>query len=1003
MDTISSQNPLPEYQHLQQQLKFEQLISGISARFINLPAHEIETAICESLRQVGELVNVESVSFYELTQKSPSGWNTFEWHAPQLAQSQPTFLHPLKVHAEDLLHHGPLVISDVSMIPADWHAGLESSAATGLKTGIVTPIYLNGQFYGIIMISSVLEKRDWPPELAGRIEFIGEIFANALFRQQSEERIRFQAGLLNAVGEAVIATTPEGEVTYWNPAAEQLYGWSADEALGQDIVKVTPANTTVLQATRIMEHMKTGQAWLGEFLVQNRAGEEFPALVTNTPVLDDNGQLVSIIGLSQNISAQKRTEQKLQYRIAFDALVSEISTDLILLEADQIDAGIELALEKIAKFVNAEAGYVFLFAPDKQSYWLEYLWQTDGGVMDKARLHDLDINDLPYFNQRRLQKLPLVVSSIDDLPPEASAERQLYEETGYQSALEVPMLWQDDVIGFVGLTGLNEPHPWNNDDIQLLTIVGQMITNALKRKVAEKKLRQELEFHEAIIQNAASGLCVFHTTADYPYLEFTEWNRKMVEITGYSLAKINRLGWYQTLYVDPIERERAKTRLSATSLRNNIRAEERTITRIDGQERLVSIFTTNFRSADGTLHTLALMQDITEQHRLAREKEELEAQLRRSQRLDTVGTLAGGIAHDFNNLLMPIIGFAELAELRLPADHTVIQYLHRITDAANQAKDLIQQILTFSRQVEKEHHPIQLAPIIKESLKLLRATLPTTIQIEQNIAPNCPSVMGDPAQIHQVIMNLCANGFQAMQQSGGILTVSLEQFDSGNAGDYPQLQLAAQPYLKLTVRDTGTGMDDYTRDRVFEPFFTTHKIGQASGLGLSIVHGIVKNHKGEVLIHSTPDQGTEVTVFLPAVQAQPQASGAHTHTLYSGSGTILLVDDNATIVEVTTEMLTQFGYTVLAFTDSVEALKAFVDNANDIDLVITDQVMPNLNGIELAEKISQICPDVPLVLTTGYSEIIEKTLPEHLKIVTVLKKPIGFAALGKTMADILAK
>jgi CheY-like chemotaxis protein len=352
---------------------------------------------------------------------------------------------------------------------------------------------------------------------------------------------------------------------------------------------------------------------------------------------------------------------------------------------------------------------------------------------------------------------------------------------------------------------------------------------------------------------------------------------------------------------------------------------------------------------------------------------------------------------------MPIIGFSELAELRLPPDHTVVQYLHRINDAANQAKELVQQILTFSRQVEKEHHPIQVAPIIKESLKLLRSTLPASIQIEQNIDSNCPPVMGESAQIHQVIMNLCTNAFQAMEETGGTLTVVLKQLTAADATDYPQLQLAARPYISFTVFDTGKGMNAYTRDRVLEPFFTTRKIGEATGLGLSVVHGIVKNHQGEMLINSEPGQGTEVAVFLPAVQPEPTPSNAHTHSLYAGSGTILLVDDNKTIVDVTNEMLTQFGYTVLTSTSSAEAFRIFVDNASDIDLVITDYSMPNLNGIELAQEISQLRPNLPLVLTTGYSEVIAKDFPENLKIITVLKKPVGFATLGKTMAEILAK
>ncbi|GAB4452261.1 MAG: hypothetical protein Kow0031_34670 [Anaerolineae bacterium] len=984
---------------MQRQLDFERLISGISARFVSLPATDIEAAILDSLRQIGEFFGVEHVSLNELVDTPAAKWNSIVWYVPEMAHTLPHDVSNLKVLSQEILHQEPLVIDDVARIPADWLAERQLVNATGFKTGILSPLYIGETYVGVICIASVQEKQSWSPQTVDRVKFVGETLANALYRQRSEERLEFKARLLNAVGQAVIATTPDGTITYWNPAAEQLYGWSASEALGRNVLELTPSKASTAQAAQILENMQTGQTWSGEFLVQDRHGREFPAHVTDRPVHNEKNELVGIIGLSQDITAQKQTEQNLQYRVNFDALVSEISTDLILLEAADIDPGIETALGKIARFVTADGGYVFLISPDKSRYWLEHLWQVDEGVMDKDVLRNLDINDLPYFAGLRLQKKPNIICSVDDLPADATLERRLFAEVGYKSALEIPMLSEDDVIGYVGLYFLRRPHNWNKDEIQLLTIVGQMITNALRRKQAEQQLRQELNFHEAIIQNAASGLCVCHAISEYPYLKFTEWNRKMVEISGYTQAEINRLGWYQTVYPDPIDRERAKTRIAAMQRGHSLQSEEWTITRKDGEQRLVVITTTGFCSADGATHNLALIQDITEQNRLAHEKMVLEAQLRRSQRLDTIGTLAGGIAHDFNNLLMPIIGFAELAELRLPADHSVVPYLHQIGDAANRAKELVQQILMFSRQVEGERRPVELAPIISESLKLLRPTLPTTIQIDFVIEPNCDPVLGEPTQIHQIIMNLCTNAFQAMQKSGGNLTLELAQLTAEEAAAFPHVKLASRPYVKLVVSDTGEGMTAYVRDRIFEPFFTTRKVGEGTGLGMSVVHGIVRNYDGDIYIASEPGNGTEVAIFLPTVQTVPPPSRPSLSALPVKPATILLVDDDPTVLEVTDEMLTKFGYTVLKTGSSTEALEIFFAKADEIDLVLTDFTMPAMNGIELAQKINQLRPNTPIVLTTGHSEQTVSEFPEQLRNITVLKKPMGFVALGKAIAQ----
>ena len=379
----------------------------------------------------------------------------------------------------------------------------------------------------------------------------------------------------------------------------------------------------------------------------------------------------------------------------------------------------------------------------------------------------------------------------------------------------------------------------------------------------------------------------------------------------------------------------------------------------------------------------------------------LEKQLRQAQKMEAIGTLAGGIAHDFNNILTIIIGYAEILLDGVSGDDAMREDLEEVLKAGYRARGLVEQILTFSRQTDQERRPLQIAPIVKEALKLLRASIPKTVEIRENIVPESGMILADPTQIHQVLMNLCTNSAHAMREKGGRLEVGLidVDLDYETAAQYPDL--SPGPYLRLTVSDTGHGMDRTVRERIFDPFFTTKGPGEGTGLGLAMVYGIVKSHRGEITVYSEPGKGTTFHVFLPKVEVESIPSPEPLVPLYQGKERILFVDDEEAVVQMGRKMLERLGYEVIISTDGREALEIFRSQPEQIDLVITDQTMPNITGAELARELMGIRPDIPIILCTGFSEVISVEEAKALGIREFVMKPFATREIAEITRHVL--
>jgi signal transduction histidine kinase/CheY-like chemotaxis protein len=379
-----------------------------------------------------------------------------------------------------------------------------------------------------------------------------------------------------------------------------------------------------------------------------------------------------------------------------------------------------------------------------------------------------------------------------------------------------------------------------------------------------------------------------------------------------------------------------------------------------------------------------------------RERTRLETQLHQAQRIQSLGTLAGGIAHDFANVVAAMLGNAELASVALPGNHRAQRNLANITQAGQRAADLIRRILTFSRRQEPQRRLVRLQHLVEDALRLLRATLPPVVEIDTSFDPTAPGILADATQIYQVVMNLGTNAAHAMGPRGGRLSLRVEM-------DVPP-DLDDGAYVLLSVSDTGCGMDASTIERIFEPFFTTKPIGEGTGLGLSVVHGIVKSHDGAIAVDSAPGAGTTFRLYFPVADADVVAAAARAEPAdVRGHGErVLYVDDEEALVDTTTRILERLGYRVTAFSDPRRALDAFNAGPNDFDAVVTDLAMPGLSGLELAREIRRVRSDIPLLFTSGF--VRAEDVPELLELAPsqLLVKPNTVVELGPALSALLA-
>ncbi len=620
---------------------------------------------------------------------------------------------------------------------------------------------------------------------------------------------------------------------------------------------------------------RTGLLLILDFLDSYRTSEIMRVMDSLSPIV----ALImrnSIIYETQEEIIEERTGElkklvhSLHYRISMEELVSAISGNFINLESVDINKGINESLKSAGEFLGVERSYIYVFSGDVKTINYGYEWCRPGITANLNKLINISLEPF-YWSTDKLKNLEyLNVFNISELPPEAEAEKNLWQSLHIKSLLVFPLILNKSLLGMFGFSAVKKQKVWKTEDITLIKVVSEIFINVLNRKNSEE------------------------------------------------------------------------------------------------------------------------------------EKKKLEQQIRQAQKMEAIGTLAGGIAHDFNNILGIIQGYTELTVDDLSGQNMAIENMEQVLKACSRAQDLVKQILSFCRQSEQEKKPLNLSLVIKEAIKLLRPSLPATIEIKQDIKGKNSIIMADMTQMHQILMNLSTNAAHAMREKGGMLGITLENIEIDQATSKQYNVLSPGYYAKLSVSDTGHGMNHSVMERIFDPYFTTKKSGEGTGMGLSVVHGIVKSHDGEITVYSEPDRGTVFHVYLPLIDSYDRKEERNALLpLQGGNERILFVDDEKNLVDFSVKMLERLGYNVISTSSSIDALEIFRRNPDSFDIIITDQTMPVMTGIELAEKIINIRSDIPVIICTGFSESINSEKAEVAGIKQLLMKPFTMKDISQAIRKVL--
>jgi len=796
-------------------------------------------------------------------------------------------------------------------------------------------------------------------------------------QRRAEEAIRMQANMLDQIGQAVIATDSSGTVIYANRAAGALYGWAPAELLGRDIMEVTVPQTSRDQADEIMARLQQGDNWSGEFVVQNRTGRVFPALVTNSPLLDDRGQLIGIIGISKDITERKQaeavraeSERRLRFLNDFGENIQSLSEPKEIISAIARLLGTHLGVSRCGYAEMGTDGDHFTF---QDNY-------TDGcsTIVGDYRLSDFGARIHADLTAGRIVVVRDVGAELT-----ATDGNAAFNAIDVQAMIACPVIKNGEMVAAMAVQQ-RTPRQWTGPEIALVREVVERCWTIVEHARAELKLEEQ-----ANLLNLTRDAIMVRDLEDR--IEF--WNHGAETLYGWTAEEAcGRLTADFLHHEERVLILEAQRVLFETGVWSG---ECRHLTK-QGQHVTVRSRWTLVRDEAGQPKSkLVINTDITEQKKV-------EEQFLRAQRLESIGTLASGVAHDLNNILAPILmGAAVLHRTTMPAGDAAI--LSTIETCAQRGADIVKQVLTFARGGEGARLLLQPAHLINDMAKIARETFPKSIAVRTNYLDSLWPIEGDPTKLHQVLLNLSVNARDAMP-AGGTLTISGENFsvDEHYASMTPDAKPG--PHILFEVKDTGLGIPRQILDQIFDPFFTTKELGRGTGLGLSTMLGIVKSHGGFVSVQSEIGRGTTFKVYLPSSAGMPETREVNDIApLPMANGELLLiVDDEKPILKVAQALLESHGYRVLIAGDATEALAFFALRKHEIKLVLTDLAMPLMDGISLIRTLQKMKPDVCIIASTGKGSL-ERGLDElpALNVRACLTKPYNKEMLLRTLESAL--
>jgi|GEM_PF-6545755 len=680
-------------------------------------------------------------------------------------------------------------------------------------------------------------------------------------------------------------------------------------------------------------------------------------------------------GFLEDISQRYRHEQLLRARLELSRYSATHSLDLVL----------QNVLDQAEHLTRSCMGFFHILAPNQDGV------QGPSVLDTRARSSRTPVQAGKPFPVAPAAQSPIWIKCVKDRKPVVSNDlnspgSHMPEARG-QRAMAVPVVRDNDIAAILEISG--KPGDYTDTDLEIISELADTAWEIILKKQTEEEIELTQKRFLTILNGIESTIYV----SDMETHEILFMNDYMKTLFKADLT--GQICWKALRHEDgpcPHCTNQFLLDENAVSTGIHLWEDKHPVTR-----RWNIYHDRAIQWVDGRMARLQIATDVTRLKEMEFRQREYENQIRQAQKMEAIGALASGIAHDFNNILFPILGYAELLNEEFSEDNPHKKSLNEILTGAKRARELVDQILTFSRQTEHDVAPLKPDLVVKEVIKLLQSTLPSTIRIDKYVAPDCKMIMADPTQVHQVAMNLVTNAFHAMEQTGGKLVIRLENVTGGDH----ELQHPG-PHVRLRVEDTGAGMDETVLEKIFEPYFTTKPKGKGTGLGLSLVHGIVKKYNGEIKIDSAPGQGTRIDVFIPAKERAEQADIEDQEPdTTCGTERILLVDDETQVLKLEHEILQRHGYRVESKTSSKQALDLVTKTPDRFDLIITDMTMPEMTGDLLTKKIREITPDIPVIVCTGFSERINQERAKELRVKAVLTKPVSKSILTRTVRAVL--
>ena len=766
--------------------------------------------------------------------------------------------------------------------------------------------------------------------------------------QEAEERFR---SLVENVPGAVYRCSHDENWTmiFVSEAIKEITGYPAEDfienkARGYESI-IHPDDQDMVRR-EVDQALAQDSAFTLEYRILRADGDQRWIFEKGSEVHGAGGELICLDGVLLDITEQKTAEQARQRSEAlYSTLFNRAGDAILLMSADGEDAGTIIA-------ANEAAGHLHGYEP---------------GELVGMHIGQLDTEEPAASVPDRVRRIMAGEWILEEV--------EHYRKDGSILPMEIS----------AGLVSLNGE--------RFILAIDRDIS---ERKAAEQERRErEARFRE-LFSNMSSGVAIYRPSPDGQEFYFQEINP-----AGLRMARLER---DQVVGREVREIYPGVESLGLLAVFQRVWAsgepEHHPISQY--QDNHVTMWVENYVCKLPTGEVVAIYDDLTKIKQEELERAKLESQLMQNQKLEALGTLAGGIAHDFNNILSAIMGYAELAQQDLPPGSEATEEVEQVLVASERARNLVRQILSFARRDQEPRSPMELTPVIKESFKLLRATVPATVEMNLRQPLAAEQVDADPVQMHQLIMNLCTNAVQAMEDEGGVLELSLDpvKLDQESAESYADLDSGS--YLRLSVSDTGPGMTPQVRQRIFEPFYTTKDPGRGTGMGLAVVHGIVQNHGGGITVYSEPGQGTTFHVYLPVhrgAEAPPIEQPLPADL--SGDERVLLVDDEPALAELGQRLLGRLGYRVSAYSSPLKAWEAFAADPQAFDVVISDYTMPKMTGQVLAAKILELRPDMPIIICSGFNSQLSEVWLERLGVGAVLNKPLVAHELAAALRSLL--